>query len=82
LLEGAAEYEFRTTCVPGLVAEQDIRQLGELLRGARGWVLQQFVPHYCLAASCRKMEPYPVQKLESLAEVAREYVPEVTLRGL
>jgi pyruvate formate lyase activating enzyme len=82
LLKGTAEYEFRTTCVPGLVEEQDIRQLGELLHGARGWVLQQFVPRYCLAETCRTLEPYPAQKLERLAEVAREYVPEVSLRGL
>jgi len=82
LLEGGVDYEFRTTCVPGLVREDDIRQLGTLLKGARSWVLQQFVPRYCMAASYRALDPYPASRLEGFAEIAREFVPQVVLRGV
>ena len=82
LLRDSVACEFRTTCVPGLVREDDIRQLGSLLRGAQSWVLQQFVPYYSLADSCRSLEPYPVSRLESFAELAREFVPKVVLRGV
>ncbi|MBE0599004.1 MAG: anaerobic ribonucleoside-triphosphate reductase activating protein, partial [Desulfuromonadales bacterium] len=37
VLAAGVEYELRTTCVPGLVEESDIRALGELARGARKW---------------------------------------------
>lgn len=82
LLQDSVACEFRTTCVPGLVGEGDIRRLGALLRGAPGWVLQQFVPRYSMAPSCRDIEPYPVWRLEEFAELARQFVPQVTLRGV
>jgi pyruvate formate lyase activating enzyme len=82
LLDSPVDYEFRTTCVPGLVGEPEIRELGELIRGADRWVLQQFLPQHSLAESAREITPYSADELGSLAEVAREYVDEVALRGL
>lgn len=82
LLQGSVACEFRTTCVPGLVREDDILQLGTLLHGAQSWVLQQFVPHHSLADSCRSLEPYPASRLEAFAVLAREFVPKVMLRGI
>lgn len=82
LLHSGVDCEFRTTCVPGLVDETDLRQLGALLRGAQIWVLQQFVPRYSMSAACRELEPYPAERLEQFAALAREYVPTVTLRGV
>ena len=41
LMQGTIEYEFRTTLVPQLTSE-DILEIGESLRGARRYVLQQY----------------------------------------
>jgi pyruvate formate lyase activating enzyme len=82
LLAGAVDYELRTTCVPGLVEEADIRAVGELVRGARRWVLQQFVPGHSLAEELREIEPHSVETIRTLANVARGYVGEVAVRGL
>jgi pyruvate formate lyase activating enzyme len=82
LLEGVADYELRTTCVPGLVEEADIRAIGELVRGVRRWVLQQFVPAHSLAEELREIEPHPVATIRAFAEVAGGYVGEVPVRGL
>ena len=82
LLQGSVDCEFRTTCVPGLVREDDIAQLGALLHGAQSWVLQQFVPHHSLADAYRALEPYPLSRLEKFAELARGFVPNVVLRGI
>jgi pyruvate formate lyase activating enzyme len=82
LLDGPVDYEFRTTCVPGLVGQPEIRELGDLIRGADRWMLQQFLPRHSLAESARKITPYSADELGSLAETAREYVDEVALRGL
>ena len=81
LLGAEVDYELRTTCVPGLVAEAEIRALGEKVRGARRWRLQQFVPGHALAETARLVEPYPEERLLGLAALAREYVPDVELRG-
>jgi pyruvate formate lyase activating enzyme len=41
LLQGRVDYEFRTTVVPQLRAE-DLRSMGAWIRGAKRWVLQQY----------------------------------------
>jgi len=82
LLQSGSEYELRTTCVPGLIERSDIEALGDLVRGASRWVLQQFVPEHALDEGCRHLSPHPAAKMRDLAAVAREYVAEVRLRGV
>ena len=82
LLEGRIDCEFRTTCVPDLVGESEIRELGELIRGASSWMLQQYVPRHALDEAAREVEPYSAEQVEALAAVAGEYVEEVGIRGL
>ncbi len=82
LQRGGVEVEYRTTCVPGLVGPEELQQLGVLIQGASNWVLQQFVPHYCMNPAWREVSPYTEAQLQELAEVARQYVPQVMLRGL
>jgi len=82
LLEGVVDYELRTTCVPGLVEEADIRAIGELVHGAKRWMLQQFVPGHSLVEELREIEPHPAETIRAFAEVAGGYVGEVGVRGL
>lgn len=78
----AIEVEFRTTCVPQLVAAQDVRAIGELLRGARLWVLQQFVPQHAMFPEWREQPAYSREQLDELARLAETYVERVLLRGV
>jgi pyruvate formate lyase activating enzyme len=73
--------EFRTTCVPGLVDEAALRALGDLIRGAPLWVLQQYHPPAALAPAWRDLAPCPPEEAARLMAVAREYVREVASRG-
>jgi pyruvate formate lyase activating enzyme len=41
-METAKAYEFRTTCVKPIVAEQDIENIAKTIRGATLYVLQHF----------------------------------------
>jgi len=82
LMEDPVDCEFRTTCMPGLVGEGEIRQLGEMIRGADRWMLQQYVPRHALDEAAREVEPYPAEQIEALAMVARQFVEEVGIRGL
>ena len=45
ILTSEIAYEFRTTCVPGIVDEEDIYSIAKNIKGARRYSLQQFRPH-------------------------------------
>jgi pyruvate formate lyase activating enzyme len=82
VLAGKVDYEFRTTCVPGFVAEQDVRLMGEAIRGARRWVFQQFMPEHSLDEGLQIVEPYPEEVVQRYADIGRTYVQEVAVRGV
>jgi len=77
-----AELEFRTTCVPGWVDEEVVREWGEVIGGAPLWTIQQFHPEYALAEEMRSQEALPVGEVRQLAAAAGEYVQKVMIRGL
>ncbi len=81
-LASGIDYEFRTTCVPGLVETADIRALGALVRGGRRWLLQQFVPQHALDPNLHEVAPRAEAELQVLAAVAGEFVDEVGIRGI
>lgn len=83
LLKSAdAESEFRTTCIPHLVGEQEIDEIGELLRGAPLWVLQQYVPAHAMIEEWQEYATYEPEQLLALSEQAQPYVDQVQVRGI
>lgn len=74
--------EFRTTCVPGIVDAPAIHALGQLIRGAPRWALQQYHPAPALDPAWREIAPYPPAKIAEFAAIARQYVQEVVVRGV
>jgi len=82
LVESDIDYEFRTTCVPGLVEETDVAEIGKLIAGSSSWVLQQFIAEHALDAGCSNLVPHPPETLESFKAIAETYVDSVQLRGL
>ncbi|QQR77706.1 MAG: anaerobic ribonucleoside-triphosphate reductase activating protein [Candidatus Moraniibacteriota bacterium] len=42
IMESGADYEFRTTVVPGIHTEDDFQEIGKWIRGARHFALQEF----------------------------------------
>jgi len=82
LKQASVEVEFRTTCIPRLVAEAEIDEMGELLRGAPLWVLQQFVPLHAMVEEWQQFDIYQPQQLYVLAGQAGKYVDQVQVRGI
>ncbi|MEA3465158.1 MAG: anaerobic ribonucleoside-triphosphate reductase activating protein [Thermodesulfobacteriota bacterium] len=76
------EVEFRTTCVPGLVEEDEIHAVGALLHGAPLWVLQQFVAETAMAPAMQQCAPHSVSTLGEFAIIAEGYVGKVFIRGI
>ncbi len=83
IMEASIEYEFRTTCVPGLVGREDIEDITSLIKGAKRYYLQQFrADNPTLDPSYMRIVPYPKEKLEEFLNVAQEHVTSVGIRGI
>lgn len=80
LKAGKVEYEFRTTVVPGLVDEEDITSIGETVKGAKNYALQQFIPGDTLNQDYKNLKPHPLETLEKMAETLRKYVDNLIIR--
>ncbi|MCG2808819.1 MAG: anaerobic ribonucleoside-triphosphate reductase activating protein [Candidatus Portnoybacteria bacterium] len=76
------EYEFRTTALPGLIDKEDIRKIGQLLKGAKLFVLQPFKMDKNLNGLWRGVKLYSEDDLKEMLEIARQYFYQVELRGV
>lgn len=80
LKTGKVPYEFRTTVVPEIVTAEDIPAIGELVRGAKVYALQQFVAEDTLDKRFKSLKPYAPETIKEFAEVLKKYVENVQLR--
>ena len=82
ILKSGLPHIFRTTAVPGIVAKDDISKIGEMLKGAGVFQLQQFYPEGSLNKDYQKIIPYdPVIFMEMAAE-AEQFFPDVRTEGV
>ena len=72
-------HEFRTTVVPEFVPEEDFEALVELVDGAERYFLQQYRP---IKESGPLSKVYQPETLNELAELARQKVKQVSIRGV
>ncbi len=80
LKSGKVEYEFRTTVVPGFVDAEDVPKIGELVKGAKTFAFQQFVPDDTLDKGFKTVKPYPPENITSFAETMKKYADNIVLR--
>ena len=80
LMEGRTDYEFRTTVVRELHTRREILEIGQWLRGARRYVLQCFVDSGGLIA--QGLHGLEEAEMEALAQAARPFFGQVSIRGL
>lgn len=80
LLEGHVDYEFRTTVVKQFHEVADIEKIGEWIKGARHYYLQNFEDHgSCIQEGLSEVDP---GTLELMKKTAEKYVEDVELRGI
>ena len=82
IMQSELPYLFRTTVVPGLVGSEDIQAISRLLKGARLFQIQQFVPKNTLDKSFERKRPFSVEELRTFAELAKPYFSEVRIEGV
>lgn len=74
------DYEFRTTVVPEIVDEKDIKEIAQWLKGSKKIVLQQFRPEKVLEPSFQNIKPYSLQDLEKMLKILEPHIERVELR--
>jgi pyruvate formate lyase activating enzyme len=80
LKTGKVPYEFRTTAVPELVTAEDVKCIGEVVKGAKTHAFQQFVPQDTLNKKFETLKPYPPETIAEFAETMKKYAENVILR--
>jgi pyruvate formate lyase activating enzyme len=80
LKSGKVDYEFRTTVVPDFVSAEDIPRIGEIAKGAKTFVLQQFVSGDTLDKNFKTVKPYPPETIAEFAEKLKNYAEKLILR--
>lgn len=79
LRDGGVDYEFRCTAVPGFVDLDSVRDMGEIVRGAKKFVFQQYVPSDTLEPQFTKTT-YSGDEILCFAKLMRKYAINVQTR--
>ena len=80
LMGGDTPYEFRTTIVEKFHDLPEIREMGQWIRGASGWFLQNFVDSGDLIDP--ETTGHTEEKMRELLSAAQEFIPSAALRGI
>lgn len=72
---------FRTTVVPGLIGREDVVKIGEWLKGAESYLIQQFVPHTTIDPAYVEKKPYGKDEIDALVEAAKPFFKEAAIEG-
>lgn len=81
LMSSGLDYEFRTTVVKDQLVVADFKEIGELIKDAKRYYLQAFVPSDNLNdKEFSKRVPPSQQELEEMKKTVTKYVKEVYIR--
>ncbi len=81
LMSSKIDHEFRSTIVPGLHVVEDIKAMGELIRGAKKWYLQKFMYVPSVLDDGLKGKYFTDNEMQAFREIANDYVDVCEVRG-
>ena len=83
LLESRMDYEFRTTVVPTLHEEEDIKEICGGIKGCKKYVLQKFdvsLGKTTIDPDFSKLKPFTDKEMKTFLTIAQKFLPNVKLR--
>jgi pyruvate formate lyase activating enzyme len=80
IMGSGLDYEFRCTAVPGFVETETIHKMGEMVRGAKTFVFQQYKPEKTLDPKYNDVGPHSEERIREFAAIMEDYVEKVLLR--
>jgi pyruvate formate lyase activating enzyme len=81
IMNSGVDYEFRTTAVPGVVNGDDFEEIGELIKGAKLFSIQQFENSFTLDNKFKTVQPYTEKVLRGFADTMKKYVEKVKIKN-
>ncbi len=80
IMNSSVDYEFRTTIVKSQLSVEDLRQIGELIQGAKRYYMQKFLATKILDETLMSEESYTDEEFKNLRTILEEYVDFVDYR--
>ena len=74
------DYEFRTTVLPKLLKERDLKAVGKWLKGSKLYALQQFRAMTTLDKSYEKETSYNESQMKAFGQMLKPYFERVEVR--
>lgn len=74
-------YEFRTTVVPGLHDQEEIRKIVEQIKGAKKFFIQNFRPVNTLVEKLREQRSFAPSELEEFKIIAEKHLKNAAIRN-
>ena len=82
IMDSGKEYEFRTTVIEPFHTDEQMREIGEWIRGAKRYSLQAFVPQDTLPdPRLRELKRTTPARLRQLEKLMKPFVQKITVRG-
>lgn len=82
IMESGVDYEFRTTVITPFHTDEQMLEAGELIKGAKRYALQAFVPQDCLPDEAfKKLKRTTPERLNELKELMTPFADEIVIRG-
>lgn len=80
IMNSGVDYEFRTTIVKSLLSKEDIIKIGELIKGAKLYILQKFIPSKTLSPHFINETTYSDEEFAKIKNEMEKYVNRCTVR--
>jgi len=83
LLGSKMDYEFRTTVVPTVHEEEDIKEICDRVKGCKKYVLQKFdvsLGKTTIDPDFGKLKPFTDEEMKTFLTIAQQILPNVKLR--
>ena len=83
IMDSGKAYEFRTTCVKPMINDRIMEDLARLIKGARLYALQRFVPAHVLRPECFQGTDSlcTVQEIHRLRFIVEKWVQKCVVRA-
>lgn len=81
IMNSGIDYEFRTTVVPTLHTFEDMQKISEQIKGAKKYVIQNFLPENAMNLKLREQKSFTMGAIEEFVIEAKKNIKNVVFRG-
>ncbi len=81
IMNSRIDYEFRTTVVPTLHTFEDMQKIALQIKGAKKYVIQNFVPEHAMNTKLREEKSFSRDAIQEFIIEAKKNIEDVVFRG-